>query len=71
MTRSREDVKLTKREYEVLEQITQGRSSTEIAELFGVQKRTVDNHLCNLYNKLEVSNEKQAIHMVKILKMIS
>ena len=55
-----EVVKLTNREVEVLSQITQGRSSSEVAKLLFVSKRTVDFHLTNVYDKLHVTNRLQA-----------
>jgi DNA-binding CsgD family transcriptional regulator len=55
-------VKLTRREIEVLTLIVQGGSSKEVADQLFVSKRTVDFHLANVYQKLEVSNRMQALH---------
>jgi len=53
-------VKLTKREIEVLTLVIEGKSSKEVAEQLFVSKRTVDFHLANIYEKLNVSNRVQA-----------
>jgi DNA-binding CsgD family transcriptional regulator len=52
--------RLTKREIEVLSLIAQGHSSKEAAETLYVSKRTVDFHLANVYDKLQVKNRVQA-----------
>ncbi len=57
-----ESVKLTKREIEVLTLVIEGKSSKEVAEQLFVSKRTVDFHLANIYDKLNVTNRIQAFH---------
>lgn len=52
---------LSKREIEVLELISEGKSSIEIAEVLFVSKRTIDFHTYMIYSKLNVSNRIQAI----------
>lgn len=63
-------VKLTKREMEVLSLIIEGRSSKEVADLLYVSKRTVDFHLANIYDKLQVSNRVQAFRRAASLGLI-
>ena len=53
-------VKLTKREGEVLTLVIEGKSSKEVADQLFVSKRTVDFHLANIYDKLNVTNRVQA-----------
>jgi DNA-binding CsgD family transcriptional regulator len=53
-------VKLTKREVEVLMLVIEGNSSKEVADQLFVSKRTVDFHLANIYDKLNVTNRVQA-----------
>jgi DNA-binding CsgD family transcriptional regulator len=53
-------VKLTKREVEVLTLVIEGKSSKEVADQLFVSKRTVDFHLANIYDKLNVTNRVQA-----------
>ncbi len=52
--------RLTKREIEILSLIAQGHSSKEAADALYVSKRTVDFHLSNIYDKLQVNNRVQA-----------
>ncbi len=54
-------VKLTPTEVKVLSLIAQGHSSKSVAELLTVSKRTVDFHLANIYEKLQVKNRVQAL----------
>ena len=63
-------VRLTKREIQVLSQIAQGKSSKETAEALFVSKRTVDFHLANVYEKLQVSNRLQAFRAATRLGLI-
>ena len=66
-----EPVKLTKREVEVLTLVIEGNSSKEVADLLYVSKRTVDFHLANIYEKLNVSNRVQAFRRAVALGLIS
>ncbi|MDR3578085.1 MAG: response regulator transcription factor [Anaerolineaceae bacterium] len=52
--------KLTKRELEVLKQISQGKNNHEIAEMLVVSERTVSTHISNILNKLHLENRTQA-----------
>jgi DNA-binding CsgD family transcriptional regulator len=63
-------VRLTKREIEVLSLISQGHSSKEAAEALFVSKRTVDFHLANIYDKLQVNNRVQAFRAATRLGLI-
>jgi DNA-binding NarL/FixJ family response regulator len=54
------NVKLTKREVEVLSLVIEGKSSKDVADELFVSKRTVDFHLANVYSKLGVKNRLQA-----------
>lgn len=63
-------VRLTKREIEVLSLIAQGLSSKEVADALFVSKRTVDFHLANIYDKLQVNNRVQAFRMATRLGLI-
>lgn len=67
---SHRPVRLTKREVEVLSLIAQGYSSKEAADRLFVSKRTVDFHLGNIYEKLEVSNRVQAFRAATRLGLI-
>lgn len=63
-------VRLTKREIEVLSLIAQGNSSKEAADALFVSKRTVDFHLANIYDKLQVNNRVQAFRAATRLGLI-
>lgn len=62
--------RLTKREIEVLTLIAQGHSSKEAADSLFVSKRTVDFHLANIYEKLQVNNRVQAFRAATKLGLI-
>lgn len=64
-------IRLTKREIEVLSLIAEGKSSQEAADVLFVSKRTVDFHLANIYDKLEVNNRVQASRAATRLGLIS
>lgn len=63
-------IRLTKREIEVLTLIAQGHSSKEAADALYVSKRTVDFHLANIYDKLQVNNRVQAFRAATRLGLI-
>ncbi|MCG9895640.1 MAG: helix-turn-helix transcriptional regulator [Fimbriimonadaceae bacterium] len=54
----------------MLSLIAQGHSSQEAADKMVVSKRTVDFHLANVYNKLQVKNRVQALRMASRLGLI-
>ncbi|MEI6916214.1 MAG: response regulator transcription factor [Armatimonadota bacterium] len=63
-------IKLTKREIEVLTLVIEGKTSKDIADALYVSKRTVDFHLANIYEKLQVSNRVQAFRRATRLGLI-
>ena len=63
-------VRPTKREIEVLSLIAQGHSSKEAADTLYVSKRTVDFHLANIYDKLQVNNRVQAFRAATRMGLI-
>ncbi len=66
-----EPIKLTKREVEVLTLVIEGKSSKEVADMLYVSKRTVDFHLANIYDKLQVTNRVQAFRRAARLGLIT
>lgn len=52
---------LTDREREILHLIAQGHSNTEIAERLLLSIKTVQNHVSNIFSKLQVADRAQAI----------
>lgn len=65
-----EEIKLTRREVEVLTLLIQGDTTKEIARKLFVSKRTVDFHLNNIYEKLQVSSRLQAFRRAVRLGLI-
>ncbi len=53
--------RLTMREREILEAITRGERSREIASQFGITERTVKAHLASVYSKLGVQSRAGAV----------
>ena len=70
LERAHRAIRLTKREIEVLSLIAQGCSSKEAADALYVSKRTVDFHLANIYDKLQVNNRVQAFRAATRLGLI-
>ena len=58
---------LTSREIEILELVRNGLSIDDICEKVYVSKRTVSNHLANIFSKLGVSSRQEAIHIAEQL----
>jgi len=54
-------VRLTEREYDVLEQLATGKSTKEIARVLFVGEETVKTHLSSVYQKLGVTDRVQAV----------
>jgi DNA-binding NarL/FixJ family response regulator len=52
---------LTERERELLTLIAQGLSNTQIASQLHISRKTVGNHISNIFNKLQVADRAQAI----------
>lgn len=52
---------LSKRETEVLEQLSKGEDYIKIADLLFISSSTVRKHIENIYKKLEVHNKVQAV----------
>ena len=61
---------ISKREYEVLELISQGLSNQEIAEKLFVSTSTVKTHVSSLFSKLDARRRTQAIQRAKELRII-
>lgn len=52
--------KLTKRELEILKQVSKGMLNKEIAINLNISERTVKNHISNIFKKIDVSDRTQA-----------
>ncbi len=63
--KDQEDIKLTKRETEVLEQLSKGLSYNLIADNLILSVGTVRKHIENIYKKLQVHNKLEAVQKAK------
>lgn len=57
----KEDFSLSKREIEVLDQLSQGLDYNEISENLFISPSTVRKHIENIYRKLQVNNKMKAV----------
>ncbi len=62
-------LKLTRREYEILQLIIKGHSNSDIANNLFLSISTVKTHISNLYTKMNVKRRAQAIVKAKALKI--
>ena len=53
----RERYRITERQMEIISLAVSGLSNREIAVRLNLADRTVENHLCNIYNKLGINNK--------------
>ena len=65
-----ERVKLTKRETEILEQISKGLAYGKIADNLFISVGTVRKHIENIYRKLQVHNKIEAVQKAKKHRII-
>ena len=63
-------LKISDKEYQVLELLAAGHSNQEIADKLFVSNNTIKTHLASLYRKLEVSRRTQAVNRARELKLI-
>jgi DNA-binding CsgD family transcriptional regulator len=61
---------ISKREYEVLELISQGLSNQEIADKLFVSTNTIKTHSSNLFMKLDARRRTQAIQRARELRLL-
>lgn len=59
--KDKEDIQLSKRETDVLEQLSKGLNYKQIAENLFLSPNTVRKHIENIYKKLQVHNKLEAI----------
>tara|TARA_R110002124_G_scaffold87407_1_gene225076 strand:+ start:106910 stop:107560 length:651 start_codon:yes stop_codon:yes gene_type:complete len=63
--RDKEEISLSKREVEVLEQLSKGLSYTAIADNLFLSPSTVRKHIENIYKKLQVHSKMEAVQKAK------
>ena len=64
------EVKLSKREVEVLRWTAEGKTSNEISEILGISERTVNFHISNAATKLNAPNKTAAAVKAAVLGML-
>ena len=62
---AKEEINLTSREIDVLEQLAQGLSYTVIAENLFLSPSTVRKHIEHIYSKLQVHSKLEAVQKAK------
>ncbi len=62
---------LTRRELEVLQLLSEGRSNAEISRVLEIGSGTTKKHLVAIYQKLEVTNRTQAATKAMELQLVS
>ncbi len=65
-----EELGLSKREYEVLQEVASGLSNREIADKLFVSESTVKTHVSNLFLKLNAQRRTQAIQIAQDLGIL-
>jgi DNA-binding CsgD family transcriptional regulator len=56
---------LTSREVDVIENVLNGKTNKEIGDLLFISVKTVENHLYNIYQKVDVTSRGQLIHTLQ------
>lgn len=70
LEQEKEEIKLSERETEVLEQLSKGLSYTAIADNLILSPSTIRKHIENIYKKLQVHNKLEAIQKAERNKLI-
>lgn len=65
-----QELDISKREYEVLELVSQGLSNKEIADNLFLSESTIKTHVSSLLVKLNAKRRTQAVQIAKSLKII-
>ena len=66
-----EALEISKREYEVLQKISEGLSNKEIAEKLFLSESTIKTHVSNLLAKLDSKRRTQAVQKAKELHILN
>ena len=64
-SKDEEEVSLSEREIEVLEQVSKGLSYTQIAENLFLSPSTIRKHIENIYKKLQVHSKMEAVQKAR------
>lgn len=69
-TRQLEKLGLSKREYEILQLISDGLSNQQIADKLFVSENTIKKHVSNIFMKMDVQRRTEAVKKAKSLRII-
>ena len=61
---------VTDREVSVIQQIINGSTNKEAAQILNVTENTIKSHITNIYNKLTVNNKVELINLLQEYKII-
>jgi DNA-binding NarL/FixJ family response regulator len=64
------DYKLTKRQVEILDQLSAGRSYQDISDNLTISPSTVRKHIENIYQRLQVHNKVEAVQLARKNRLI-
>ena len=56
-----EEMPISQRESQVLQLIAEGKSTPEVAKSLNLSKYTIEDHIKNIYRKLNISNRSEAV----------
>jgi DNA-binding CsgD family transcriptional regulator len=59
---------LTGRETEIIEMLVRGMTNQELADSLFISKKTVENHLYSIYQKMDVKNRMHLLQILNIWK---
>lgn len=59
------DYRITEREVEVIKQICMGKSNKEIASQMSISVNTVNNHVANIFEKMNISSRMELMRIMK------
>jgi len=68
---SKTEISISAREADLLCALAKGQSYAQCAEVMGISLNTVQSHIRNVYRKLNVSNQTQAINKARASGVIS
>lgn len=67
---SLESLRLTEREFQILQLIAKGHNNSDIAKKLFLSLSTIKTHVSNLYSKMNVKNRYKAIAMAKKMEIV-
>lgn len=63
-------IRISKRQQQILNEVIQGASNQEIADLLGLSRRTIETHRYKLMEKLGVSNKRELIQKAREMGLV-